>query len=251
LTILMIPAIIGMFLNLKKFHRYKQLQRWYFQMAQIFNKGMYWFFYYPISRVLFIFTTNSSLKKVTIGMMVIMFAVSFVSGFQIANSNLGLLINENRLFRQYERTDRAIENHYETNLNGSERLFSALIPSENVKGDLLKVFVPIFYNEELVMNDLCGEWQEEESLSEDENRANRREHWINCVNQYHQFYVNDSLYNVQLSRFVHPNKGEDGVLTFLSTKHFLFGKNMLRIEKIKADSSVYRTINVQFWFSEN
>lgn len=236
------------FLNLKRFHQNEKLQTWYFNIAQALGKFNYHILYYPITRISYLFVTNSSIKKFTFGMFAIFFAMGIITTFQMVNSNILLITEENALFREYDRTDKMIATHYDSNLDGSEKLFSATIPSERIHGDLMRVFVPVFRNEKVQMDSLCGEWQKDKNLSDAENRRKKRERWRDCAQKYHQFYVNDSLYTSELVHYEHPNQGEDGVLTYLPTEKFKLGKNILRIEKVKKDGTVYRRIRIPFWY---
>lgn len=236
------------FLNLKRFHQNEKVQNWYFKISQGLNKINYHFLYYPVTRITLLFITNSSIKKFSFAMFGVFFAVGIITTFQMVNSNLPLLSKKTNMLKEYDRVDKMVSTHYDSNLDGSTRLFSATIPSERINDDLLRVFVPVFRNEKVQMDSLCGAWQKDENLSKDENRKNKRERWQNCAQKYHQFYVNDSLYTSELVHYEHPNQGEDGVLTYLPTEKFKSGKNILQIKKVKKDGSVYRTITIPFWF---
>jgi hypothetical protein len=248
LVILTSFSIVIYFLNLKRFHDNEKIQYWYFKTGQAFNKINYNILYYPVTRITYLFVTNSSIKKFTFATFGLFFAISIIAFSQMINSNLPLMSTPTTLVEQFSRTDRMKTNHYESNLDGSQKLLSAVIPSEKINDNLLKVFVPVFFNEGIMMDSLCGEWQKDEKLNNDKNLLKRRMHWLNCAHQYHQFYVNDNLYTSELMRFDHPNQGENGVLTYLPTEKFKLGKNILRIEKVKKDGSVYRTIRIPFWF---
>lgn len=248
IVLFIILSIVLYSLNLKRFHQNERLQRWYFKMSQIFNKANYHIFYYPMMRIMYLFVTNSTIKKISFAMFAVFFMSSVLTSVQMVRSNLYLLDNAYNLHDKYARTEKLIPEHYEVNLDGTTKLFSAVIPNEKISDDLLKVFVPVFINENTNLDSLCGEWKNDDLLDKRENKQKKRERWVYCNQQYHQFYVNDSLYVAELVSADHPNNGERGVLTYLPTKNFKAGKNILRIEKVKKDGGVYRTINIPFWF---
>ena len=249
-VIIYIIAVVLMgWMNKKKYHDNEKVQHWYFTISQYFTKITYHFLYYPINRITFLFVTNSSIKKFGYYTAGIAFALGILTSFQIGQSNFRFLIDADRINQQYRRTDIAIASHYENNLNGTQKLFSAVIPNEKISGSLLKVFVPVFSNESILMDSLCTEWETDESLTRAENRLQKNLFWLQCAEKYHQFYVNDSLYTAELVSYHHPNKRERGILTYLPTQNFVTGKNILRIEKIKNNGKIYRTINIPFWFT--
>lgn len=250
LAIIFLISILISILNMKRFHSNEWQQTWYFKLGQAFNKFNYHIFYYPITRITFLFVTNSSIKKFTTAMFVVFFLSGILASFQMVQSNLYLMDDPYSIEDKYNRTDKMIPEHYEANLDGSQKLFSAVIPAEKISDDLMKVFVPVFINERVMMDSLCGKWQNIEGLNRRENKRKRRERWVSCAQQYHRFLVNDSLYVSEVLNTKHANQGENGISTYLPTEKFSVGKNILRIEKVRKDGSVYRTINIPFWFEK-
>ena len=170
----------------------------------------------------------------------------------LKNSKIIYFVMPGNLERIYARTDFTEKSAYENNLfEMNERILTTVIESERIEGNTMKVFVPIFENEEPIYEGLCGEYEADDELSRDENRPLKRAFYLNCYHEYHRFYVNDNLYQPELMKYEHPNKGEYGILTYLPTDNFKIGKNMLRVEKLKnKEGEVYRTMNVGFWYSE-
>jgi len=246
-VIFMISGLVYI-LNLKRFHQNEKLQKFYFKISQGFSKFNYHLFYYPVTRTMFLFVTNSTIKKITFAIFAIFFMSGILTTFQMIDSNLYLMDDRYSLHEKYDRPDRFLPDHYESNLDGSKKIFSAVIPAEKITATTLKVFIPVFRNEKVVMEELCGVWQDDESIEKKENRLNKRADWLNCAEKYHRIYVNDRLYTSELVSAQHSNQGENGILTYLPTENFKVGKNILRIEKVKKDGSIHRTISIPFWF---
>ena len=207
-------------------------------------------FYQPITYVGAIFTSNIELKKYwkSLFLAMLVLQVLVVTYF---NKPIELQLSAKHIYADYERIDRLQPNCYESNLLSDEDLIlSALIEKEQISGPLMKVFVPIFPNEEETTDLVCGVYESPENLEREERYKLSRAFYLDCYQKYHQFYINDSLYQVDILKFQHPHRATNGVLTYLPTDYFNKGKNMLTVKKVHPDSSlVYRTMNVPFWFA--
>ena len=100
LVLIFAVSALMYFLNLKRFHQNEKVQNWYFKISQGFNKFNYHFLYYPITRISFLFITNSSIKKFTFTMFGVFFAAGILTTMQMVNSNLILMVNEDAVFRE-------------------------------------------------------------------------------------------------------------------------------------------------------
>ena len=114
----------------------------------------------------------------------------------------------------------------------------------------MKVFVPIFNNEEIIYSAYCGEYVDQEDLDSDENTKQANQFDVDCYNKYHRVSVNEEIVSTDFIKHNHPHRGTFGVLTYLPTDTFKKGKNFLKVEKLTVDS-VYRTMVVPFWFARN
>ena len=76
-----------------------------------------------------------------------------------------------------------------------------------------------------------------------------------CHSSVYQVAVNDSVYTDLTYRFYeHPQKDQKGLLTVIPTDAFVNGENILKVNKIRADSAGATTINyvtVPFWYNSN
>lgn len=250
--LLFVGVLSNLFFNHKKIREKAWVKKVHYPTAMLIGKIVLHIFYRPITYLGFTFMTNINLRQYIGATMVFFLAVLGISMYQLfSGSSVLYLMNKSPLYSQYERTDRTYPEVYE-NLRGPDdgMIMTAVIESEQVNGDFLKVFVPIFDNEKTVLDSLCGNWAPNVQLSRTENRKKSRQFWLDCYSKYHQFYINDHLLQVELVKHTHHNKGEKGVLTFISTRDFKLGKNILRVEKIRAENGkVYRTMNIPFWYA--
>ena len=248
LFVVVIIPVFMLILNQKRFHPNQKLQLIYFHVSTFISKIYSHVLYYPLTRITYVFATNSTSKKYGYAYFAIFLFIGLIAGAQLDSSNFHLMEDEMSLNNYFKNTNRIIPAHYETNLDPSKTILSALIPTQEIEGDWLKVFVPVFANESILMDSLCGEWEKDDNLSKEENSQKRLSFWVDCAHQYHRFYINDRQYKVDIAKYTHSNKMEKGILTYLPTQNFQQGKNILTIEKIRVNGGIYRTIKIPFWY---
>ncbi|MEQ9007842.1 MAG: hypothetical protein RLP12_08160, partial [Ekhidna sp.] len=79
---------------------------------------------------------------------------------------------------------------------------------------------------------------------------------LRCHSSIYQISINDSIYSDLTFRFyIHPHKKQKGLLTVVSTDHFIIGENQLDIKKVRIDSAGVRNLSdfvqVPFWYNPN
>ena len=77
------------------------------------------------------------------------------------------------------------------------------------------------------------------------------ERLLACQSPVYQISVNDSVYqNLKFHFYEHPDKGQKGLLTTISTAGFSEGKNVLKVRKIQADSlqTLSSFDSIPFWY---
>ena len=205
----------------------------------------------PITRLSFTFISNLELKKyfawlggITLICMVLFF-------FQVLDSKLIYLTNSDFFYSTFERSDRIMHENYEnTRRKDSGRILSAVLESDRITGSSMKVFIPVFSNEEDKMDALCGTYVDTENEEKKIRKEKERAFHLDCLNKYHAFYLNDSLVTADIIRYTHPNKGENGIQASLKTNILKEGLNVLRIEKMQDEQTVFRTMAIPFWFEK-
>lgn len=253
-VLLFIGVMSNLVFNNKKFREKTWVKKWHYPLAKVVSKVVMHMVYRPATYLAYTFMTNINLRQYMGASLIFFLSVLSISMYQLlSGSSVLYLIKKEPIYRQYERVDKTYPEVYENlRLPNHGKILTATIESDQIDGDFLKVFVPIFKGESPVIDSLCGRWLGNDKLTEDENRQNSRQFWLDCYGKYHQFYVNDSLYQIDLVKHNHRNQGEFGTLTFIPTNNFQPGKNILRVEKIRAKSgAIYRTMNIPFWFSGN
>lgn len=246
LSVSLLPNI----LNIKKIKANKAVQAIGYKIFKIFAIIFHHIFRKPYLYLWALFTSNLKRSESIVFLIVIMGVASMLSIYHLKESSILYFLDSKRLFEQYERTDQVHREVYETNLTEkSGPILSTIIESELISGNMMKVFIPVFQNEEPIYNNMCGEYSKQAILSNRENEAKRRAFLLNCFNKYHRITVNDSIVPSELFEHQYSHKRSYGMLTYLPTNGFKNGQNMLKVEKLTGDSTkVYRTMNIPFWF---
>jgi len=247
---LLLLLLASSLMNVKTFKDRAWVKKYHYPVFSKVTRIFYHIFYYPLTYLGFLFSTNMSFKRHTTSIGLGMIPFMGIVMFFLINSNVLMLTTSDRLLKHFDRADRAFpesfENYYEEK---NTRILTAVIEHEEVYGNQMKVFVPILSNESTITDSLCGEWEREDLFDEEEKKA-RYQYYFDCYSRYHRFYVNDSLYQLEIVKYAHPNQGENGILTYVPTKYFRNGKNILKIEKIRNEKGeVYRSFQIPFWFA--
>ena len=142
--------------------------------------------------------------------------------------------------------------YYENTFDTSLEILNPIIASDRIKGDFLKVFIPVFNYEEKYRDNFCDDYVDNEEIDWSENRRLRSNHHLRCTYKYHQVFVNDSLYQADYIRFRHPHMDEYGIVTYLPTESFKTGRNDLKIFKLKEpNGEAFGQHFIPFWFAKD
>ena len=236
--------------NSKSFRGKPIAKKYHYRISTLAGKIMLHVFYRPANYIGFTFLSNINLGQYIKASAFFFFSVLAVTMFQlISGSSILYVLHKDKLLERYERIDRTHPEVYEeTRIPEDGYIVSAMIESERISGDYLKVFVPVLRGEKGTIENLCGEWSSDPQLDDTENQKNRWQFWLDCYTKYHRFYVNDTLYDVEIVKHTHRNRGEFGILTYIPTQNFKKGKNLLKVEKVGAGGKVARTMNIPFWY---
>ena len=254
LGLFFLSVFVNLLFNNKKLREKEWVKKVHYPLSKWQGRALLHVFYRPVVRLGYMFVTNINLQQYVGVTFFFFIAVLGVTMSQLLSGSSVIFLNKKDImYDKYARTDRTYPDVYE-NLRTPEdgRILSATIESEQVTGEFLRVFVPVFKGEEAVIDRVCGSFEKDEKLSKEENRQKSRQFWVDCYTQYHRFFINDSLYQVDLVKHNHRNKNENGVLSYIPTSGFQEGKNVLRVEKVGGSpGQVYRTMNITFWFSRD
>lgn len=246
-----IMVIIMTIAGNKRFHENERIQDIYVKASKYGGYLMGTVFYVPINQISLTFFSNQKTKTEGLGVTMIFMFVCFVLyvNFIDASNIEALVIGE--ISQDEEVQSMRMENsYYENTLNTDLEILNPVLPSDQIKGAFLKIFIPVFDHEEQYRDNFCDDYLDNEDIHFRKNRSLKRNHNIGCMKKYHQIFVNDSLYQEDFIRFRHPNNQEYGIVTYLPTKAFKYGRNDLRIMKLKEPGGeAFRKDFIPFWFA--
>jgi len=245
-----IPSIAMAILKRDKYAENEKLQTRFYKFFNFFSIIFFHIVRKPALYISFVLSTNLKVKQYLFSMLGIFILLYGFSFYRIFDSGNFLFINQDLFFSSYTRVDRTSQENYEEYLTEeSTPIYSAIIESKLIKGEMMSIFIPIFSNEESIYTAVCGAFVEDESLSRDQNIAATQQYYTQCYQKYHKIYVNDIPYEFELVKFTHPHRSSEGVITYIPTEKFNKGKNILRVDKIRdKEETVYRAMMIPFWF---
>ena len=251
ILVILIMSFLIMFMNHKNVKERPFVKKYQYLLYTLMSKVTFHVFRKAIVRLSFTFFSNLDLKKYFLWIISFTLVLSIIVIVQVRDSKLLLLTSKDNFYRTYDRTDRMLpENYLNTRKPEHGRVLSAVLDSDVISGEVMKVFVPVFSNEDAKMEQFCGKFNNPDNLKGDEKRRANREFYSECLKKYHQFYLNDKLIEVDISKYTHENKNEEGMLAYIKTEGLQEGLNVLRIEKLKKQNEVYRTMNLPFYFQK-
>lgn len=237
--------------NTKKNKQNEKLQNRFFKTMKVLNYPLAHIFYKPIYFVNNVIFSNVQLKKYWKEIVAAMFVAVSILIVSLENSSILNFMETEQILANFSRTDRVFPECYEDYIvEKNKPILTTIIEQQQIIGSKMKIFVPVFANESEQIAATCNTFELIDSLSRAQNRERRYQHYSNCYIQYHRFFINDSLYQVDLLKHQHPHRETDGVLTYVPTTNFKEGKNILTVQKLNEPAdTVYRTMRVNFWYS--
>ncbi len=128
-------------------------------------------------------------------------------------------------------------------------IFTPVIPSDVVKGSVLKVFIPTIEREKNHMNFTKRSFMQKLRGS-DALRDSVRQVNLYALRDFNSIFINDESYpEPDILYYTHPNANEPGVLVHLPTNSFSVGKNVLEIRKnYYSKDSIQKIVRIPFYF---
>lgn len=244
-----IPLVTVAVLKQKKYEQNEKLQGRFYRFFNWFSIIIMPIFRRPALYLSFLFSTNLKVKQYIFSLLGLFILLYGFGIYRLIDSGNILMIVPDAFYESYARADRTNAENYEEYLTDeSAPIYSAIIPSKLIEGNMMNVFIPIFSNEETIYDEYCAAHAEVDAAKKDGNRAARWQYYTDCYHKYHRIQVNDQLYDLELIKFTHPHRSSEGVLTYIPTDKFKVGKNILKVEKMMKGDTVYRTMLVPFWF---
>lgn len=244
-------VVFSILISMKRFHKNEKLQTNFAKISKYFGYIISGVFYKPTNQLMMTFYSNHKKNKSSSPFMTIAF-ITIAIGFtlyHIRTSNIRYLIHKGQTEEPYHRSNWVYSSFYENQMN-HKPIIHPIIESDQIHSSFLKVFIPIFKNEDFIQDNICGEYQSIDSLDDQQNRSRKRIFELDCYSQYHQIFVNDSLYKVEFLSHRHPNNNEFGILCYVPSHHFKLGKNEVRTVKLKNNKQeLYEELTIPFWYN--
>ncbi|MEL6942535.1 MAG: hypothetical protein AAFO82_07695, partial [Bacteroidota bacterium] len=241
----------GMQYLAKKYPDSDRIERFIDAYGEVFSNffGLY-FFKKPIGYITSILTSNTTSKTSFFVGMGFSFVFGYLSAIQAGDNPIFEYMAPDKYYTFNSDPEYFIPYNYE-NLSPEEMtIFTPTIPSDMVDGSQLKLFIPTIEREKPNMNivsfNLLDKFQTSRTF-----RDSMRAENLKRYADFNQVSVNDSLYyDLEFQYYTHPNNGEEGVLTYLSTDHFKKGKNILEIKKnYFSKDSIQKVVSIPFYFN--
>ncbi|MCU0450330.1 MAG: hypothetical protein MUC97_10910 [Bernardetiaceae bacterium] len=195
---------------------------------------------------------QSNLSKRTYALAVVGFALSLMVGLAVMLVNQrGMPLKTRDFYTRYSDNYHLATTQYDNLRPKGRAIYYASIPSEAVTGPHLKLFIayPKILDSELAK--FCRQPPLPTSLPEPARIEQRTAAYVACFDRYFQVSLNDSLcQNLDYLFARHPNQGEVGLFTYLSTRACRPGKNLLKITRPHPDSLARRETYtvIPFWY---
>lgn len=243
LVLSLVSSVFGLVGNRKKNRENVELQTWGFKLVKFSSIILYGPLYKTILQITMIFGSNFKKRK-SFMYLIILFSFSglLVGGYQLLKTNISYLIvsegyfDETKLYPAY----------YEINNKQNNFLLAPEIESDIIKGDVIKVFIPIFTNEDAIKDSICGEPILDETLSRAEKKKARRALNLKCYSQYHNVYLDDQKIEVSYLKNEHQRTHQFGIVTFIPIDEIPVGNHKLTVKK-EANGKVYKSFEIPFY----
>lgn len=243
--------IFGFMGKSEKFRDNEKLQTNFFKLGVIYGNFMTPFLYKPLNQIMFTFQSHAknatSSFKVAWPFMIISIALSM---FYLSRSNIGIMIEKGSGEHINIHDNTVYSNNYLDQYEIDQNIFVPVIDSDIITGPFIKLFIPILRNESSIRENFCGEYEEDENIVGDANRIRKRKHYLDCVHQYINVYINGVAYSADFHLHDHIQAGRRGVQSYIPSSIIKPGKNQLKVEKMKnTENEIYDSYIVNFWYA--
>jgi hypothetical protein len=234
IALLILAFIFNMLLNVKTWWDKPLVRRIHYPYNRMLNRIIYLFMRQPATYLTYTFMTNEKMSRLGGVYFLSLFIalLAFVSGMQ---ENGILHFNRDFHIRQGSRADKFEYFEYVDQLPEGVFIYSPVLPSAEIRGDFLPLFVPTFARTRTVRQGRCGEYQPPEGEPPLEGRALRQEErqfTLDCYARLYRVFL-DSVPVPDLRwRFKeHEHRGEEGIITYLPIGDLPYGEHLLQLER--------------------
>lgn len=159
---------------------------------------------------------------------------------------------ETRDYYAEESNEFALNSMFYDNLRPEHRYVTRpSIPSDIIEGKFVKLFIPYTKRLDGELKDFCEEkkLKKDDSTSEFEYNRLKNKALLQCFETLYQVFLNDEkLTSIEWQFYQHPNKGENGIISYIPIDSLKERKNVLRIEeKERKGEDEKRIYEIPFW----
>lgn len=218
-------------LNTKKFRETTIAKRLQYPLSRRFNKVFVHIFYEPYLYIFLTLITNLKLKT----NQKIIFFTGFIPlvilfSIDLNLSNIRYFAADNYFWlNSKDYTSSSL--NYEDQFRGN-RMVRPVIPSEIIKEDHLRLFLPWYDREDSFRGAICGEPSPGEDLDQDKKRRIEGTFYNDCMAKYYMIFIDDKVIpGVIFRKHYHGNNNEEGYLAYIALDSLSNGPHLLKIER--------------------
>ena len=244
-------GLAGVVLNLPQLKNKPEVQKVQFKMYVAINNFFIPFMSHALQHISFIFSSNISKKKYYTAIITVLFLMVSLLPFTMGSGVLAEYFLETRDFYSNASAKNRIDSDfYEDTRNAEEAILRATIPSQSIEGKSLKIFLSYPKRLDKEMRKVCAEINVADSMPKSQADELKDAHALACLDKFFTISINDSVYSKEMIFYKHHVTKELGLLTYLPTKNFKEGKNVVKVERIHSDTTRKdrNTFIIPFWY---
>jgi hypothetical protein len=233
-------SIVG---NLKRNRENERIQNLSVKLFKSVSLISYGPLYKSVIQVIMIFGSNFKKRKSFVYLIILFIVCGLIFGVtQMMKTNIPYLIVQETYFDD----TRLYPAFYEPNNKTNNFLLGPEISSDIASDDVLKVFIPIFSNEERIEKEVCGTPPSNENLSKVEKKKARRAFYLKCYSDYHSIYLDEKKLELSFIKYEHPRTKQFGLIAYVPIPALAVGNHSLTIQK-EANGKMYQSFKVPFY----
>ncbi len=249
LGLIVLPSFLGGLLNLKSLREKDWVQIIHYPlMVRRIGRLMFHIFYQPVYYINSIFTTNFNKGQYTMRVLAYMALILPIFMLVFTQSN-ARYASKDFYFDITNREDRFYARHYEDQMEQDQLVLNPLIPSAEISGAGLRLFLPMPMREKMVLHKKYGKPPVDSTLSETKQLYQNRIWFKEQARKYFHIEVNGKKINPALRYYHHPNAMEYGFLAFVPANLFVEGENVIHVQSEYKVEGKKRESFIPFWYS--
>ncbi|MCI4670472.1 MAG: hypothetical protein MRZ79_20215 [Bacteroidia bacterium] len=230
-SVIMIPSILSSVLHIKFLRDHEIVKKIHYPLYLIFSKVVLNVAFRPLNYLILTFYSHVKIQNFIFTFLIVSFLLGLFGGGRLANSSLAHFRQED-YFEKSRKPNNASPNFYGDEKDQDQIVLNAILPSQKVEYPYLEVFLPRLQRERKAWKASCGTYEEDSSLSDEENTTARQAFKLECLRNFQEFYIDDSL--VQVIDISYTRKLEPyqrGISFTIDLEKLAKGPHTLKIKK--------------------